>query len=433
MYHVVSSNVETLKERGLENKNAEISVVVKSEDIIKGNKDPKFYAFRYGMVYDPENDFKPNIEGNHKIKGQLVMDYISQLNNAKSNYLEMLDCISVDSNNSNNNAEIEKLVSEYNNAIEQKNIRIKEQSEQIEQLKKNSNSTDMDEMKNLLETLKTIQSNRIEIKIGNKATKIIEKVVHEKLKDIIQLLQADERPFLVGPSGTGKSELAKQIADILEVDFYPMSTITQEFKLTGFIDGNGTYHETNFYKAVKNVNENENGTMLFFDEMDSYSEDVLIGINGLLANGYFDFPTETVTLKHKLYIIGAGNTVGLGADDEYTGRNQLDLSTLDRFLTVEIDYSPTIDKTVANNDIELVEFAHSLRKASKETEISILMSYRSIKTVAKLKDLNNFSLEDIIKMSIIKGRASDDIRLLADNMRIDSKNQYYKALKKVVA
>ena len=61
------------------------------------------------------------------------------------------------------------------------------------------------------------------------------------------------------------------------------------------------------------------------------------------------------------------------------------------------------------------------------------MSYRSIKTVAKLKDLNNFTLEDIIKMSIIKGRATDDIRLLADNMKIDSKNQYYKALKKVVA
>lgn len=427
MYHVVSSNVEGLKERGLETKSNEISVVVKTEDIIKKNPDPKFYAFRYGMIYDPENDFKPNIEGNHKIKGQLVMDYISQLNEAKRTYLYLIDCI--DSEKPSSSEEVEKIIVELRQTIEQKDIRIKEQSEQIEKLKNSpspSNNGDMDELKKMIETMSAIQNNRIEIKIGDKSTKIIEQVVHEKIKDLIQLLSDRENLYLYGPSGTGKSELARQIAEIMELDFYPMSTITQEFKLTGFIDGNGRYHETNFYKAVKN------GGLLFIDEMDSCISDVLVGINGLLANGYFDFPIGTVKKHKDFYVISAGNTVGKGAKEGYTGRNELDISTIDRFLTIEIDYSPTIDKAVANNDTELVEFAHSLRNASKTTEINILMSYRSIKTIAKLKE-RDFKLEDVLKMSVIKGMPSDDVLMLVDNMNIKGTNKYYKALKNAVA
>ena len=106
------------------------------------------------------------------------------------------------------------------------------------------------------------------------------------------------------------------------------------------------------------------------------------------------------------------------------------MATLDRFWAVAIDYSLAIDKEVAHNDMDLVEFARSLRQASKETEINIIMSYRSISRIADFQDM--FSLEEIMDMAVIKGIAEDDIKMLARNMSIDSKNKYFKAFKDAI-
>ena len=231
--------------------------------------------------------------------------------------------------------------------------------------------------------------------------------------------------YLYGPAGTGKSNLAKQIAKYLKLNFYPMSTITQEFKFTGYQDGNGLFHDTNFYKAVKF------GGVFFIDEMDSCSSDVLIGLNACLANGYFDFPHETIDCHENFVVISAGNTTGHGATADYVGRQQLDLSTLDRFLSIKIDYDTNIDLAVAKDDQALVDFAHALRKASKDTDITILMSYRALGNIAKLIEL--FDLTEIMEMAVVKGMGQDEIDMLSRNMNIESTNKYYKAFKKVVA
>ena len=126
-----------------------------------------------------------------------------------------------------------------------------------------------------------------ELKLAQK-TGAKQEILHEKFGKILNLLKRKQAVYCYGQAGTGKSEMAKQLADALGLKFYPMSTLTQEFKLHGFVDGNGKYHETNFYRAFKN------GGLFFLDEMDSCASDVLVGINGALANGYYDFPEETI-------------------------------------------------------------------------------------------------------------------------------------------
>ena len=74
-------------------------------------------------------------------------------------------------------------------------------------------------------------------------------------------------------------------------------------------------------------------------------------------------PMRRLTAHKDFRIIAAGNTIGRGGNEEYTGRTALDISTLDRFWGVPLDYSPAIDAVVAHNDMELVEFAHAMRKA----------------------------------------------------------------------
>ena len=250
-------------------------------------------------------------------------------------------------------------------------------------------------------------------------------IYHEKFDGILRLLNLDMAPYLYGPPGTGKIYTAEQIAEHLKLEFYPMSTITQEFKFTGYQDGNGLYHDTNFYKAVKN------GGLFFIDEMDSCASDVLLGLNACIANGYFDFPHETIKCHADFDVIGAGNTTGRGATADFTGRQALDLSTLDRFMTVYIDYDKNIEMAVAQNDEQLVKFAHALRQASQETEITILVSYRAISNIAKLKDDEFFSLSEVMEMAIVKGLRADDLTMIVHRMDIEKTNKYYKALKEV--
>ena len=395
MYQTLASNVNTLKDRGLQNKDAEISIVVLDKDLENSVEEPILYASRYGMIYNPNENFKPNITGNHAIKGQLVDDYWDLVPVARRRYKEKLEkfgkkIVTVETETKKedrgenvNTVELDKLKKE----LAEKEQKIRAQAEKIAALSTNGN----------------------------------EKIRHEKFPKIIGLLERKQAVYLHGPAGTGKSELAKEAAKELELDFYPASTITQEFKLTGFEDGHGIFHDTNFYKAIKN------GGLFFLDEMDSCTSEVLVGINGALANGYFDFPHETFTAHKDFRIIAAGNTIGRGGNEEYTGRTALDISTLDRFWGVPLDYSPAIDAVVAHNDIELVEFAHAMRKASKESGITILMSYRSIARIADFQDM--FSLEEIMEMAVIKGIATDDVLMLASNMNIDSKNKYFKAFK----
>lgn len=255
-----------------------------------------------------------------------------------------------------------------------------------------------------------------------------DEVLHEKFDTVLKFVQMDEPVFLTGQAGTGKNVLCKQVAKALGLDFYFTNAVTQEYKLTGFTDANGNYHDTQFYKAFKY------GGLFMLDEMDASIPEVLIILNCAIANRYFDFPSGKdkdgnevggYTEAHPDFrIVSAGNTFGLGADYEYVGRNQLDMASLDRFAMVEIDYDVNIEKQVAEGDTELVEFVEELRKTASDNGIRMVVSYRSIGRIAKMQKL--MDLKDVLKTCLLKNLREDDIRTLVSNM--DRTNRYTKTI-----
>lgn len=252
-----------------------------------------------------------------------------------------------------------------------------------------------------------------------------DEVHHDRYEEIKMCLQCSIPVYLAGPAGSGKNHTIEQIAKELGWNFYFSNSVQQEYKLTGFIDAGGCFHETEFYKACKEASEGKN-TVFFLDEMDASIPEVLVLLNAAIANGYFEFPTGKINFGDKVHFIAAGNTVGSGADDMYTGRMVLDQATLDRFAIIEFDYCLKIEMAITKNNAELVEFIHQMRKEAESKGIRATFSYRCMTMITKL-EANGMNLEMAMKISIVKGLDKDTINTFNPN----GSTKYHNALRKI--
>lgn len=257
---------------------------------------------------------------------------------------------------------------------------------------------------------------------GGRTDVEIKGVVHEIFDDVLTSVYNNIPVFLSGPAGCGKNHLCKQIAEALGLNFYFTNAVTQEYRLTGFIDANGKYHETEFYKACTQ------GGLFMLDEIDGSIPEVLILLNAAIANRYFDFPTGRVELHPDFRIIAAGNTTGNGGNSIYTGRTRLDGASLDRFLLIKMGYSNTIENAITGNNNELLSFIYCLRNIS-----DILISYRALSAITLLED--SLSITKVLSMSITKGMSPEAIRkvqnkynqVIQDKYSGNNNNKYAKA------
>lgn len=229
-----------------------------------------------------------------------------------------------------------------------------------------------------------------------------------EFETVLPLVSAGIPVFLSGPAGCGKNVMCKQVADALGLEFYFSNAVTQEYKITGFIDANGHYQDTQFHQAFVN------GGVFMLDEIDASTPEVLVLLNAAIANGYFDFPTGRVEAHKDFRIIAAGNTYGTGADAEYTGRFQLDASSLDRFCIVNVTYDRKIEEAIAGGDNEILTFISDFRKAVKKASINFTVSYRAIERLVKM--LSTFDARKAVKLAILRGMEKSDVKIIANNM-----------------
>lgn len=304
-----------------------------------------------------------------------------------------------------------------NNDIQLDDIQLEVEEEQTEQDERAEEQEEQVEEKKEQEEKEKQEEN------DSDEPKMPKKIRHEKYPLIKACLDANIPIYLAGPAGSGKNYTVEQIARENGWNFYYTNSVQQEYKLIGFIDAGGTYQETEFYKACTDNEE----CIFFLDEMDASIPEALVLINAAIANGYFEFPNGRVSLGD-VHFVAAGNTVGSGADELYTGRMVLDQATLDRFVIIEFDYSRPIELKLTNGNEELVDFIRELRKKATSNGIRATFSYRCLIMVTKLEK-TGISLKDILIISVLKGMDRDTINTL----KVYGDNRYYKALEQLQA
>ena len=253
--------------------------------------------------------------------------------------------------------------------------------------------------------------------------KELEGIFHKEFENICKIVAKNIPLMLVGSAGAGKNYTLEQVAEALDLKFYFSNAVNQEYKLTGFIDANGKYHETEFYKAFVN------GGMFFLDEIDASCPECLVILNSAIANKYFDFPTGRVKAHEDFRIVCAGNTYGTGADMVYVGRNVLDGATLDRFVVLQFDYDEEVEKQLAY-DNELYLFIKDLRKAINDSGLRYIVSMRAIINATKLLEIG-VPKNSILKTAIIKNMQIDDINTIISKMKDNNYQEWMKELREI--
>ena len=395
----------------------EMSICATNKDIC--NNIEKFYAVSGSCCYDPEQDFLPvfnEYAGFRRPKGNFKDHYNELLPKAREAFKMMVEEEAKDTQAAQTVIQQPTpapAVSGLGNQLEQIMLEVlaAQSVDKVLEIARPKIEQDIIDKFGVLPQIHEVRTPAATVEITG--------VVHEEFDTVLQLVNCDIPVFLTGAAGTGKNVIAQQCAEAMGLEFYFSNAVTQEYKLTGFIDANGTYHETQFYKAFTE------GGLFMLDEMDASIPEVLIILNAAIANRYFDFPTGRVQAHENFRLIAAGNTFGTGADIEYTGRFQLDAASLDRFAVVEIDYSPAIEEAIANGNRELIDFIRTFRKACNTCGIKHLATYRAISRIQKLEGLMH--IDKVLKMALLKGLGTDDISIIRTEMEKTLRNNKFLA------
>jgi len=232
-----------------------------------------------------------------------------------------------------------------------------------------------------------------------------DEVKHQNFDALLQLMQLGESVYLYGPAGSGKNYVCEQIARALGLEFYYQNSITDEYKLTGYLDASGNYHETEFYRAFTR------GGVFMLDELDASCPDTLVTLNAALANGYFTFPGGREKMHPDFHCIAAGNTCGRGATEEYTGRSVIDASSMNRFCLMQFDYCTKIEKNLAGGRSDILEFIYDMRKSAAAAGVHIVLGYRNISRLAKFMKAG-IDTAAAVRLAVTGGYDRDEINIL---------------------
>lgn len=242
------------------------------------------------------------------------------------------------------------------------------------------------------------------------------KGAHESMPELLYYVSKRHHAYLFGPPGSGKSTAAKQVADGLglEYGYISLNPQTPDSRILGFIDANGTYRATPFFKIYTE------GGVFCIDECDNASPSLLTTLNSLLENGHGAFPNGIFPKHADFVLVATGNTAGRGANPMFPERRPFDSAFAERFTYLYWDYDTKLEKAIALsiNPASKPWFDWILKTRSycQKNHPRVLISPRaSFKGAAYLLD-PPLSIEQIAESVIWKGLGKDTVaQIVAKN------------------
>jgi hypothetical protein len=199
---------------------------------------------------------------------------------------------------------------------------------------------------------------------------------HELFGWVLTLAEARQPIWLIGPKGTGKSHLCRQLSVYLDLPYgeAPMTPGATRGDLLGrptiagldSVIAAAALHDAAHLQRIldsggagfilaKFVEIYANGGIFNFEEIDAADASMLIVLNNALAGEWLSNTANGVEYKRSTDFVAmaTGNTFGLGANRKYVGRERLDDATLDRWRMgrVFLHRDPKIAASILRNHV----------------------------------------------------------------------------------
>ena len=212
--------------------------------------------------------------------------------------------------------------------------------------------------------------------------------------------------WLSGPTGSGKTHAAEQIAKALNRKFYYNGSLSMAFEVLGFVDAGGKYHRTAFREAF------EHGGVYLFDEVDGCdSNQPLLALSAALANGVGSFPDGIVKRHPDFLCLAAANTFGLGATADYVGRAKIDAAFLARFPTkIMWDYDAGLESVIAGNE-QWARQVQAARARARSAGLKVIISPRTSIDGAALISAG-FTPKEAAEMTYLAGLTPEQVKII---------------------
>ena len=230
---------------------------------------------------------------------------------------------------------------------------------------------------------------------------------HFEFERILKTISAGVSIALVGPAGSGKTTMVKNVAKALGKPFASQAVSAQSttFDFFGYKNAKGDYVPTLFREKY------EKGGVYLLDEFDAGNPNVLAALNQATANDIAPFPDKMVDRHKDFIIVMAGNTYGTGGTIEYVGRNRLDAATLDRFAFIYVGYDEDLEEKLSV-DKDWCRRVQRFRRQIREKKVKAIVSPRATFMGESLLAAG-LSRTQVEEMVIYKGLNSDERNLIS--------------------
>ena len=257
-----------------------------------------------------------------------------------------------------------------------KTDKIRKEEEERERQEKEEKET----KERLEEEKKKIQEKKEEIKTElEKEHKLVSHM--DVIDTLLRMIEYGiKNIWMVGPAGSGKSTMVRVVAQKLKREAYVLScgigTSSTEFIGYKYPSREPTPFASFYTKK----------SIILLDEFTALDPAVAQIANAALANDEL-YTTTGLIKRNDCIIIATSNTFGTGADMSYVANNQLDASTIDRFVggIINVDYS---EKYESQFDNEIREYVNVIREVINKNGLQRIASTRMLIEGEKLKNAN---------------------------------------------
>ena len=244
-----------------------------------------------------------------------------------------------------------------------------------------------------------------------------------KKKMLVELVKNGKNTLLTGPTGCGKTTLAIEIAE--ELDMKPVvincgSTQDARSSLIGYFtlkDGDTVFQEADFLKALQEPN-----TCIILDELSRASDDaynIVFPVLDFRRNIRVDEKDESreVAIADNVNFISTAN-IGV----EYSSARSIDRALQDRFLCFNLPYlrgtalksyvGKQFDRETASAAKDIFKIYDYSHKMFEQAKISTRMSTRMILEVMPL--IKSFSVAEVLDNVLLSMFQQDSSAIIND-------------------